>query len=108
MKQLYVVVFVLMVASGAVMKYMYDRVQTLNLEVDRLTEQSEQISKDIKALENLEQKRRAGEQKQEKSATKLRKDATRESTVVAKPKLVEKMVNESFNKMAAELSESTK
>ena len=106
--KLYVWGILAVIVLGASFKYLNERVNTLTTELAAAQEANKKIAKDIKDLQVLQSKRDNNSVKQEKQSTKLRKDATREKTVVAKPKLVEKMVNESFNKMAAELSESTK
>ncbi|QPI13888.1 putative membrane protein [Serratia phage 4S] len=108
LKQLQYISVVVMIASVFFVKYLSDRVDTLKDNLDKAVETNQQLAKDIQGLQNIEQSRRQRSQELNASNAKMHKDAARSKVVAAKPKLVEKQINESFNKMTQDLSEATK
>lgn len=88
---------------------------SLRADLDSVTQtantQAEQIKtlqNDFKGLQKIDKERSERRQEQVKSDQKLDKDSKRGNVVAAKPGLVEKQINTSFNKFAQELQEATK
>lgn len=68
----------------------------------------EKLKTDFVNLNKYDETRKANRAEADKSDAKMAKDAKREHVVKAKPKLVEKQLNESFNKLTLEFQEATK
>lgn len=68
----------------------------------------DKLQLDIKNLNTYDEVRKENRAEADKSDAKMAKDAKREHVVKAKPKLVEKQLNESFNKLTLEFQEATK
>lgn len=110
-----IVVLCALLGLVLLLKLATDKVDSLKNDLKVLQDTTEQQTVDIEALrtdfdsiQTLYNKREALKKEQAVLEKKLRGDTKREATVVAKPKLVEKKVNESFNKFTAEFSEITK
>ena len=110
-----IVVLLFLLGLVLLLKLATDQVDSLKSDVKTLqntvVQQNvdiESLRKDFKSIDSLYKQRETLKQEKAVLEQKLRKDTKREATVVAKPKLVEKKVNESFNKMTAEFSEITK
>lgn len=110
-----IVVLLSLLGLLLLLKAATDQVDSLKSDVKVLQDATEQQAVDIEALrtdfdsiQSLYSQREALKKEQVILEKKLRNDTKREATVVAKPKLVEKKVNESFNKFTAEFSEITK
>lgn len=108
LKQLQYISVVVMIAAVFFVKYLSDRVDTLKVQLDEAVQLNQQMAKDIQGLQKVEQGRQQRSQDFNKSSAKMHNDAARQEVVAKKPKLVEKQINESFNKMTHDLSEATK
>lgn len=91
------------------------RIDSLKLDLDTViqtantqAEQIKNLQNDFKGLQKIDAERSERRQEQVKSDQKLDKDSKRGNVVAAKPGLVEKQINASFNKFAQELQEATK
>ncbi|WCZ66329.1 hypothetical protein [Yersinia phage MHG19] len=110
-----IVVLCALLGLVLLLKLATNQIDSLKSDVKVLQDATEQQAVDIEALrtdfdsiQSLYNQREALKKEQAVLEKKLRGDTKREATVVAKPKLVEKKVNESFNKFTAEFSEITK
>ncbi|MDP1183507.1 hypothetical protein, partial [Klebsiella pneumoniae] len=83
----------------------------LNLELSsvrtELTDFKKSVETDIKGLKQLDADRKQERDQQKKNEQKFRKDSDRKNVVAAKPKLVEKQINNSFNKLSDDFTEMT-
>lgn len=68
----------------------------------------DKLSQDYANIKVYDDERKANKEATDKSDAKMKKDAGREKTVLAKPKLVEKQINTSFDKFAQDLQEATR
>ena len=96
-------------------KYQESRIDTLKLDLKAVEkvvkEQSVQIDdlvESFKGLKVVDDKRSENRSERDKSDQKMAKDAKRSNVVVAKPKLVEKQINMSFDKLTQDMQEATR
>ncbi|WKV23565.1 hypothetical protein SEA1_gp0217 [Salmonella phage SEA1] len=75
---------------------------------DEQAKSIDQLKEDFKNIKILDEKRSSNRLNTETSNAKMRKDAKKSNVVAAKPRLVEKQINESFNSFARDLQESTR
>lgn len=98
---------------------MYITINVQGSEIRTLESQLSQVTKDfkdfktstendIKGLRQIDEQRKSEREQQKKSDAKLRNDSKRADVVAKKPGLVEKQINNSFNKMADDFTELTK
>ncbi|QFR56175.1 putative I-spannin [Serratia phage Muldoon] len=98
---------------------MYITINVQGNELRNLESQLSQVSKefndfktstenDLKGLKQIDENRKSDREQQKKSDAKLRNDSKRAETVAKKPGLVEKQINNSFNKLADDFTELTK
>lgn len=101
--------------AGTGLTYLNSRVETLKTTVKEVKEQSEnnlkslnELKESVSNLQTTYNNRDDNRAVRDESNTKMRKDAKRGDVVAAKPKLVEKKINDSFNSFAQGLEESTR
>lgn len=94
---------------------MSNRIDGLKQDVKTATEVAEangkaiiQLQQDFKGLQAIDKDRSERRQAQQKSDAKLEKDSKRSDVVAKKPGLVEKQINQSFDKFAQDLQEATR
>ena len=108
--QISIVVAVL--SLGWYVNYQSDKITSLTTSLNDTRKEfkdfKESMERDMAALQKIDQDRKDQREQQKKNETKLRKDSKRSDTVAAKPKLVEKQINNSFNKLADDFTELTK
>ena len=111
----HVIVVALGLAAYGFIQFQSMRIDNLKLGLKEVQEVAEAQGKaidklqlDIKNLNTYDEVRKENRAEADKSDAKMAKDAKREHVVKAKPKLVEKQLNESFNKLTLELQEATK
>lgn len=91
------------------------RIESLSADLETVTKtaetqgkQIEALQEDFKGIQKIDKDRSERRQAQVRSDQKLDKDSKRANVVAAKPALVEKQINNSFNKFAQDLQEATK
>ncbi|ARW57649.1 Rz-like spanin [Serratia phage CHI14] len=96
-------------------KYQESRIDTLNSDLKIIQkvakDQSDQLDglvKSFDSLKKIDESRSANRGQRDKSDQKMAKDAKRSDLVVAKPKLVEKQINMSFDKLTQDMQEATR
>lgn len=111
----HVVLVALGLAAVGFIKYQSARIDTLKLDLKDIQNVAEaqnkainQLKIDFAKLNQYDETRKDNRVEADKSNAKMAKDAKREHVVKAKPKLVEKQLNESFNKLTLEFQEATK
>ena len=104
----------LVVTAGSGL-YLKAKVDALNVEVTEVTKVANENAKNLKLVNDqvnqvlaLDQERQEYVEQLQKENDKLRTDAKRAKVVAAKPKLVEKQINQSFDKFAQDFQELTK
>ncbi|QIN95643.1 hypothetical protein MN01_00265 [Escherichia phage MN01] len=95
--------------------YLKAKVDNLKTEVAAVTKVAEDNAKNLQSVKDqinqinlLDQQRQEYVELLQKENDKLRADAKRTKVVAAKPKLVEKQINQSFDKFAQDFQELTK
>lgn len=106
-KILIISVIVLTIAVGALGKLAWNQSKAYSLLKDDFESFKGAVTVQLKAIEGIETFRSMNRKEQEKSDTKLRNDSKRANVVAAKPKLVEKQINDSFNKLSAQFTKET-
>lgn len=88
-----------------------DNLQTSLKQVSEVAEQQgkqiQELKTDFKNIAAVDFSRKDSREQRDQSDTKMRSDANRANVVAAKPGLVEKQINNSFNKFIQDLQEST-
>lgn len=112
---LHVIVVAVALAAYGFIQFQGNRIDGLKEDLKQVEEvaiaQGKAIDKlklDYANIQKYDGERKATREATDKSDAKMKKDATREATVLAKPKLVEKQLNESFNNLTLEFQEATR
>ena len=112
---IHVILVALGLAAYGFIQYQSSRIDGLKEDLKQMQQIAEANGKAIEKLKtdfvNLnkyDETRKENRAEADKSDAKMSKDAKREHVVKAKPKLVEKQLNESFNKLTLEFQEATK
>lgn len=111
----YIIVGALILSIFAFMQIQANRIETLTTKVKEVStlyeQQGERLDKlveDYKGLKALDGKKGANRATRDMSDQKMYADSKRSNVVVAKPKLVETQINNSFNKLAQDMQEASK
>lgn len=112
---IHVIIVALGLAAYGFIQYQSSRIDRLKEDLKQIHQVAEAQSKaidklktDFVNLNKYDETRKENRAEADKSDAKMAKDAKREHVVKAKPKLVEKQLNESFNKLTLEFQEATK
>lgn len=96
-------------------KFQSSRIDTLKSDIEVIKQiastqgkQIDQLAEDFKNLKTVDEHRSENRAERDKSDQKMSRDAKRSNVVVAKPKLVEKQINMSFNKLTQDMQEATR
>jgi hypothetical protein len=101
--------------SGSALYVQNLRIESLNNDLETMTktaetqgEQIKSLQDDFKNLQAIDTDRKDRRLDNEVKGAKLRKDSKKSNVVAAKPRLVEKQINQSFESFAQDLQESTR
>ena len=106
-KILIIAVVVLTIAVGALGKLAWNQSKAYSLLKDDFESFKGAVTLQLKAMEAVDTFRAVNRKEQQKSDAKMRNDSKRANVVAAKPKLVEKQINDSFNKLSAQFTKET-
>lgn len=112
---LHVAAIAILLFGYGVIKVQSARIDGLKSDIQTIEQVSKQQNEAIKQLKTdysnimkYDEQRKENQAEADTSNAKMTKDSKRENVVKAKPKLVEKQINESFNKFALDLQETTR
>lgn len=112
---IHVILVAIGLAAYGFIQFQSSRIDGLKEDLKQIQEVSvaqgkaiDKLKLDYANIQKYDEKRKQTRAETDKSDAKMKKDSKRGDVVVAKPKLVEKQLNDSFNKLTLEFQEATK